>query len=237
MSYQLLRISIIFISFFSIITVNGQRFGAGVQGGISSTKISGDMDPRGGRLRLGAYGSVFTNYPVNEFADLQLELMYIQKGSRAFVPVSDDDPEGRDYKLDLHYVEIPVVYKLDLSRFSDLEYISDIIVEAGISASTVIGHYEENDGIDITGDVVSKQPFNSLELNLVGGLYFPVGENFKFHFRASQGVTPVRPHGTEKTSAGTLWQRINQHGQYNTVFSFGLSYNIFLWRRNSSNRQ
>ncbi len=227
MNFTYAKIIFLFIFVFSFTPAHGQRFSAGLEAGATATKISGDMDTRGGRLRLGAYGSIFTNYPVSDYSYWQLELMYIQKGSRAFVPVSDDDPVGRDYKLDLHYVEIPVVYKLELSEITGITYVEKLTFEAGLSFSKVIGHYEENFGNDITNKTAEEKPFNWGELNILAGLYYPLYENFSFHFRFSQGVTPVRPHRTEKTSAGTLWQRINQFGQYNTAFTFGFSYTIF----------
>ncbi len=228
MNSSYIKFFVLFILAVLLLPLNGQRFNAGLEAGATATRISGDMDPRGGRARLGFYGSIFTNYPVSDYSQLQLEMMYIQKGSRAFVPVSDDDPEGRDYRLDLHYVEIPVVYKLELSEVTGIVYVEKLTFEAGLSFSKIIGHYEENFGNDITDKTAEKRPFNWGELNFLAGLYYPFHENFSFHFRFAQGVTPVRPHREEKISfKGTVWNWINQFGQYNTALTFGFTYTIF----------
>ncbi len=230
-----IRYILIFLLISFCLSLNGQRFHAGFKAGATATKISGDRDPDGGRPRLGMFASLFTNYPVSNNSLLQLEIMYIQKGSRAFVSGQEND-DYRDYRLDLHYVEIPVVYKYNLSDVSILTYAERLTLEAGLSFATVIGHYEENEGADITSSLAEEKPFKSGELNIMAGLYYPLRENLEFHFRFSQGVTPVRPHydREEVAVSGTLRNWINQFGQYNTALSFGISYTIFTQPVNSS---
>ncbi len=228
MNFSFFKVFLIFCFFVFSLSLDGQHFRAGAKGGLTATKISGDRDPDGGRPRLGMYASIFTNYPVSEKSHWQLELMYIQKGSRAYMSGIEPDEEYRDYKLDLHYVEIPIIYNYYLSDISSIDYIDRLTIEAGLSFASVIGHYEEKNGSDITNREAEAKPFNWGELNAIAGLYYPMFENLEFHFRFSQGVTPVRPHGTEGGASGTWWQWINQFGQYNTAFSVGLSYTLFL---------
>ncbi len=208
---------------------NSQDFRGGLGAGLSTSKISGDRDPDGGRLKLGVFGLVFTNYPVSENSYWQLEIMYIQKGSRAFSDGSDPDEEYRDYRLDLHYVEVPIVYKYEFSGVTGYSYVDRLTLEAGLSFARVVGHYEVNEPLgDITNIVARERPFNWGEINALAGLHYPLYHNLDFHFRFSQGVTPVRPHRDEEiTFSGTLWNWINQFGQYNTTYTFGLSYTLF----------
>lgn len=188
--------------------MSGQDFRGGFRAGLTAGEVSGDE--AGGPDRPGWFAAVFTNRDISEYSQLQLEVMYIQKGSRVF--------RYRDYRLNLHYVEVPLVFKFDFSPSIPLPYVDRLNGEIGLSGSTVVGHYEENEGKDITDRMADERPFYAAELNLLAGLYYPIREGLDFHLRFSQGVTPLRPHQSE--TASTWYNR----GQYNTVWSFGLSF-------------
>ena len=220
--------------------LSGQDFRGGFRAGLTASEVSGD--DAGGPDRPGWFAAVFTNRDVSEHSRLQLEVMYTQKGSRVFRDPHNDNngqevtaffsaagdnglpdppPDGyRDYRLNLHYVEVPLLFIFDFSPLIPLPYADRLTGEIGLSGSTVVGHYEENEGKDITGRMAEERPFYAAELNLIAGLYYPLLEGLDFHLRFSQGVTPFRPHQSEAT---TWYNR----GQYNTVWSFGLSYTFF----------
>lgn len=229
------KLILTFLLILTPILSNGQYFRAGLKGGLTTSKVSGDYDPMGGRFRVGVLGNIFTNYPLSDYSCLQLELMYIQKGSRAFQAGTEPDEEYRDYRLDLHYVEIPVVYFLELSQVTSIAFVDRFAFEAGLSYARVVGHYEENYRVDITDREAERRPFRSGELNLLFGFYYTIIDNLDFHFRLSQGVTPIRPHGPEGGDPRNLWHWFHQFGQYNTVYSFGLSYTIFSERGETNN--
>ncbi len=217
--------------------LSGQQFRGGLKGGLTATEVSGDQ--AGGPDKLGWFASVYTNMDLRPHSRLQLELMYIQKGSRAFRAPSDAPPPpgtrlvaasglkqsvsepGRDYRLYLHYVEIPLVFLFDFSVITGLPYVDRLTGEFGFSGATVVGHYEENEfGLDITGEMARQKPFRRAELNVLAGLHYPLLERLDAQIRFSQGVTPFRAHQGGSTS----WYN---RGQYNTVWSFGLSYTLF----------
>ncbi|MFP4468814.1 MAG: outer membrane beta-barrel protein [Bacteroidales bacterium] len=218
--------------------LSGQEFRGGIRAGLTASEVSGD--DAGGPDKPGWFAAVFTNRDISEYSRLQLEVMYIQKGSRVFrdpqedrdgqqtTPfffaagdngVPDSPSEGyRDYRFTLHYVEVPLAFKFDFSPLIPLPYVDRLTGEIGLSGSTVVGHYEESEGKDITDRMADDRPFYVAELNLLAGLYYPIHEGLDFHFRFSQGVTPLRPHQSE---VATQWYN---RGQYNTVWSFGLSF-------------
>ncbi len=228
---------------------SGQMFRGGLEAGLTASQAS--QDKAGGFDKLGWYASVFTNMDISENARLQLELMYIQKGSRDFfdphheehqndknLPFfgkqenNDEPPEDpyRDYKLYLHYVEIPLVLQFDFSAVTRLPHIDQLTGEFGLSVSTVVGHFEENDGGDITDDMAAQQPFHFAELNLLAGLLYPITDQLNFHVRFSQGITPFRPpasEGERHREWYELYGRWYDWGAFNTVLSFGLSYTFF----------
>ncbi len=225
-----------------------QTFRGGFEAGVTASEVSGD--DAGGPDKLGWYASVFTNTDLQPFVRLQLELMYIQKGSRAyhdpwdeehmnklhgylppFSPVKEDDPiepdpSGyRDYRFHLHYVEIPLILQFDFSPITRLPYVESMSGEAGLSASVLVGHFEENEGLPVTELMAELRPFKAAELNLLAGLYLPISDGLRFHMRFSQGVTPVRTRFSKSEIAcANALECYRKRHQFNTVWSFGLSY-------------
>ncbi len=197
-----------------------QSFRGGFQAGLTASEVSGDLS--GGPNKLGWFASVYTDISFSPFTYWQLEIMYIQKGSREFNdPETPEDGVFRDYRLNLQYVEVPVIFKFDFSVFERLPYADWLTGEIGLSVSRVVGHFETNDeGAENTDLMALERPFHAGELNVLAGFYFPVSENLSVHFRYSQGVTPLRPH-----AGGT--QTWYNRGQYNSVWSLGLAYLIF----------
>lgn len=213
-------VAMLCISLFLCAAVGAQSFRGGLKGGITASEVSGDRS--GGPNKLGWFASVFTDYPVSDFSFWHLELMYIQKGSREFSD-PEDPSEGiyRDYRFNLQYVEIPVLFKIHFPVARRLPYTNWLGGEAGFSLSRVIGHYETNDfGVDITSDMAAGRPFRSAELNLILGFQVPLGNMLAVSFRLNQGLTPIRDHASGKS----VWY--NQ-GQYNTAWTFGLSLTVF----------
>jgi hypothetical protein len=199
---------------------HAQSFRGGFQAGLTASEVSGDRS--GGPNKLGWFASVYTDISFSPYAYWQLELMYIQKGSREFNdPETPEEGVFRDYKFYLQYVEVPVLFKFDFSVFERLPYVDWLTGEIGLSFSRVVGHFETNDeGAENTDLMAMERPFRPMEMNVLLGFYFPVRDNFSVHFRYSQGVTPLRPH-----AGGTrTWYN---RGQYNSVWSLGVAYLLF----------
>jgi hypothetical protein len=193
-------------------TGHAQHFVGGLKGGLTASEVSGDQ--LGGPNKAGWFAAVFTNISTGSFSRLQLELMYIQKGSRS-VPTERND--FYSYKFYLQYVEIPLVYAFDFAAF-ELPFARRLTAEAGLSLSILVDHHEEVN--ELVLDLSDIKPFHGSELNLLLGLSYPLGESLGVNFRFSQGVTPLRPH----EGGSTVWYN---RGQYNTVWSLGLSYTFF----------
>lgn len=205
------------------VTGYGQGFGSGFRAGITASEVSGDKS--GGANKLGLFAAIYTEYALSERSFWHLELLYIQKGSREFNdPEDPDDPRQgpfRDYTFSLQYVEVPILYKIHFPVLGGLRLTKHLGGEIGLSFSHVVGHYETNDfGDEITQMMAETRPFRPAELNIIAGFNVPIGTNFVFNARLTQGLTPLRDHASGKQ---TWYNR----GQYNTCWSFGLSYSIF----------
>ncbi len=221
-----------------------QVFRGGIQAGLTASEVSGD--DAGGPDKLGWFASVFTNMDTGPYSRIQLELMYIQKGSRVYYDPWDEehggnnlkeDPEEpdhdvyRDYGLYLHYVEVPLVFRFDFSPLTRLPYVEMLTGELGISGSRVVGHYEYDKGdLDISERMAEERPFRSAELNLIAGLSYPVTDGLRFNVRLTQGVTPMRTRYSKDEIVCThALECYRKRHQFNTVWNFGISYTFLAW--------
>ena len=196
--------------------LDAQSFRGGIKSGLTASEVSGDRS--GGPNKLGWFATVFTDYAISDQSYWHLELMYVQKGSREYV---DREDRYRDYTFALHYIEVPILYKFDFSVSGRLPYTRWLSAEMGLSASSVIGHFETNDnGDENTPMMAEERPFNTAELNAIVGVSVPVTQLLSFNFRYSQGITPLRDHASGRK---TWYNR----GQYSSVWLLGLSATLF----------
>ncbi len=233
--------------------VQAQTFRGGLQAGLTATEVSGD--DASGPDKLGWFASVFTNTDISHHTRLQLELTYIRKGSRVYHdpwddehgnqngdgvlfhhglfqedPIDPPDDGYRDYRLTLHYVEVPVMVQFDFSPLTRLPYVELMSGELGISVSTVVGHHEEKRERDVTDEMADQRPFKFAELNVLAGLRFPITDGLSFSARFSQGVTPFRTrYPADEISCANSLECYRKRHQFNSVWSFGLTY-TFLTR-------
>lgn len=199
---NLIKITIVFlISIFSF-TVYAQDFNAGVLGGINASQVFGDS--YSGPNKAGLYLGVFVNRYFSKRSSIQLELDYIQKGSRKNPDGSTGDYD--EYKLRLNYIELPVFYKYDFAEKGTLE--------AGLSLGVLV--YE--DEYTYPGPP-SGQEFSSVDFSANIGIYYTFVKNFRINMRLSNSILPIRPHSSGQT------YRLNR-GQYNQGIAFILHYII-----------
>jgi hypothetical protein len=206
---------IFFSVFFILITghLAAQRFEGGLRAGLVASEVSGDN--LGGPNKLGWYASAFTFTPLAEHVSMKLEIMYITKGSRS-VPSERND--FLEYTFHLQYVEVPVLVLVDVSQFSQSPVLEKLVLHAGLSGSVLVGHREQEFGADVP--VSEVEPFHPAELNILLGFSYPLTERMNFHFGFSNSLTPIRPH----SGGSKVWYN---RGQYNTVWTFGVSYNFW----------
>jgi hypothetical protein len=178
-----------------------QKFNGGVLGGLSASEISGDRLE--GPNKAGLYLGTFVNRYFSKRSSIQMELDFIQKGSRK----NPDSVDYSTYLLRLNYIEIPVHYKYD--------FIEKATLETGLGFGFLIHSYEEADGYEWT----SGPEFQTLDLSFNIGAYYRLFENLLINVRYSNSILAVRPHASGQTYR---WNK----GQYNEVLSFTLHYVI-----------
>lgn len=188
----------------SFATTNAQNvFNGGLVGGLGISEISGDKV--WGPNKPGVFIGAFVNTEISQKSSFQMEMSYVQKGSRKSPNYITQDYST--YKLNLHYVELFFHYRY--------KYKPRLKIEAGFSTGVLASNYEEYNG----NEVDDHRDWSRIDLSGNFGLIFEYDKNLSFLARYSNSLLPVRPH-----LSGQVY-RLNR-GEYNEVLSFGVLYTI-----------
>lgn len=196
------KILILLLLVFSVSELVAQDFNGGILGGLAASEISGDR--LSGPNKAGIYAGAYVNRYFSPRSSVQMELDFIQKGSRSN-PDSTNNYES--YLLRLNYIELPVHYRYD--------FIEKASLEAGLSLGVLIHSYEEANGYEWT----SGPDFKPIDLSFNFGLFYSIFDNLRINVRYSNSILAVRPHSQGQTYR---WNK----GQYNEVLSFVLFYDL-----------
>jgi len=91
-----------------------QKFNGGAMIGMAATQVAGDT--YSGFNKAGPIAGFFVNLNASERSTFQLELFYIQKGSRKNADAVTGDYDS--YLLRLNYIEMPLLYQLKFGWFA-----------------------------------------------------------------------------------------------------------------------
>lgn len=83
-----------------------RRFGAGILLGATASQINGDLSA--GYNKLGVNTGLRGITRLNQRTDLQLEILYAQRGAQTELLRDPDNPFG--FSLTLNYIEVPVMW-------------------------------------------------------------------------------------------------------------------------------
>ena len=181
-----------------MLQVSGQEFNAGLRIGVAGSQVNGDR--LSGFDKVGLLGGAYVNRELSERFTAQMEMVFIQKGSR-----KPTDDFNSYYRMRLHYVEVPLILQYHTSK--------KFAITAGPSFGTLI-FSEENDEF---GVYQNTQPFKKLEFAANFGVLYHLDEHWSVDGRYSQSITTIRPFpGTYNT--------FFEKGQYNVLIEFSLLY-------------
>lgn len=157
-----------------------QKFHGGFFAGVAASQISGDQ--LAGFYKAGPYVGAFSNFNFNEKSALQLELYYILKGSNKNQRPKIDD--YTIYKLNLHYIELGLLYKWNFSK--------RFWFETGPALGVLMKNNAiEKDEYGIVND--SQRPrFNSFDFSGIAGLGVNIINHLKANIRYENSIIPVR---------------------------------------------
>ena len=196
---------IVFILTLWGLPLNAQKFNGGMLAGVSTSQVSGDTWQ--GFDKAGVIVGGYTKWDQSEKSAIQVEMEFIQKGSRKNADPAKGD--FRNYLLRLDYVDMYFLYKYTFKKF---------IFEAGPSVGILVRQKEE--GMNSSGVGISQPlPFNAQDICLSGGMGYRINKKLVFNARYTQTffLTPIRQRDPP---VHFFFIR----GQYNTVLAFSLQY-------------
>lgn len=183
-------------------------FRGGIMFGAVASQVDGDC--LSGFYKSGIQTGIYLTNRFNKKTGFQVEIKYIQKGSRTIAPPPDSLnalPE-RYYKLRLNYVEVPFLINFYLKK--------KFMLETGLSLAYLFRAREDVDGY---GFAVPSPPFKKFDFPATFGVAYLVSEKFRIDFRYSYSTVAIRNHPAHQT-----WYF--DRGQYNNYLSFGMFLNI-----------
>jgi len=189
-----------------------QQFDGGILAGGALSQVDGDYWT--GFTKAGFLAGGFVSLELSPNSSLQLEMEYIQKGSK-----KNDYYEQNafhTYLLRLHYLEIPLLYQFT--------FLKRIQVEAGPVADVLLGYQEQVDG----QEVPNKYPFREVTLAGIVGVSGYITKHLKATFRFNYSLLSLR----QLEPQANPWKNfLFERGQFNNVMSLSVAYQ-FKGRRN-----
>ena len=184
----------------SFAITSAQNFDAGLIGGFCTSQVSGDN--LSGYNKLGSRFGAYISYPINKKMSYQLEMQYLQKGSKK--PYTENSPEN--YLFELNYIELPSTLNYQVKK--------GIYIESGLGTAFLISYKEQDEMTDIYTD----KP-NTLALDFLLGVKYEFKKNLKLNIRYANSISRIRKHASEQELG------LNS-GQFSSLVSFAFMYQI-----------
>lgn len=193
--------TIILFVIFNALSLNAQKFVAGIDFGIVTSQVDGDRLK--GYDKPGIQAGIYVENTFKTFWTFSMGLNYIQKGSRKLS--NPDIPGDRYYSLRLNYVELPIMIGFTIKK--------QYLVEAGIALGYL---YKAREDVDGMGFLEPDPPFKSYDLPIKYGLGYKINEHLLLKFHHAYSVIPIRNHPGNQT-----WYF--DRGQYNNYLILSLN--------------
>jgi hypothetical protein len=172
------RIAFVVIFFTLPVYILSQNFNGGLTAGLVGSQVGGDG--YSGYNKAGVFAGAWVNIDVSKHSAFQMEITYIQKGSRHNPDYDNDDYDS--YIFRTNYMEIPLLYQYKIKKF---------IFEAGPSTGISVGHYEEFNGEVLSDNPDYDMPATfTLQANL--GIRFVISKSFSATMRINYSTFNIR---------------------------------------------
>lgn len=174
----------------------GQGFEGGLRFGLCGSQVDGDQ--LSGFNKVGVLAGAYVSRKLSEAVSLQMEMVFIQKGSRK--PIESNNSF---YRLRVHYLEIPLLVKYKVTK--------KLSLTAGPSFGTLAFSAED----DEYGVYPNPIPFKKFELAGNLGVVYALSDQWSFDARYSNSINTIRPFPGK-------YHPFFEKGQYNVLIEFSL---------------
>ncbi len=199
MKNLLLFALILFLALSSV----AQEFTGGFKLGVVGSQVDGDGYR--GFNKPGIFGGPYVNFRFSEVSAFQMEITFIQKGSRKNPNYEKEDFD--EYLLRTDYVELALFYQFI--------YSDKLTFEAGPSFSYLMNTFEERDQLE-----VASVPFRKMVPNYVGGMYYYLNDRASVNLRVNNSVLSLRD---SKRLPGDTY-RFFHYGQFHVAMVLSVQY-------------
>lgn len=201
--FSILIITLLFNVGLPYKTTFGQSFKGGIHAGLVGSQVAGDLFS--GYNKAGVSAGGWVSLLISPNSAFQMELSYIQKGSR-------ENPDYEKEKFDsyimrLGYVELPFLYRMI--------YNEKLNFETGLGLNFLMHHYERYNSEELFS------PFAKSNLCFILGLSYNLSERLRVNFRTNNSLFSIR---TDRVN-GDVW-RFFDHGQFSDALVFSLYYEL-----------
>jgi hypothetical protein len=200
---------LLLVGFFVIcsFTLFAQRFNGGLILGGNVSQLDGDG--REGYHKFGFQGGAFVSLRLTPHSSLQLEMEYIQKGSRYNGDTLSNSDTTFLYRF--HYLEIPLLYQFSFTK--GLRW----SIEAGPAMDVLLGSYAEINNLEAPpGSFSGLRP---VTLAGILGVSAFITDHLKANFRFNYSLLSIWP---ENNYPATSRHILFETGQYNNVLELSL---------------
>lgn len=197
------------IVFFSLLLfifpeIRAQKFEGGVMTGLVGSQVAGDM--YSGYNKAGINAGGWVSLAIGKRSKLQMELCYMQKGSR-------ENPDYEKNKMDaylmrLGYVALPFLYRY---QYNDL-----LSFETGLAMNFLIHNRERFNGYETV-----ESPFSKSNLCFLAGLSVRINDRLRVNLRTDNSLFSIRKNRV----TGDVW-RLWGHGQFSDALVFSAYYKL-----------
>ena len=197
---MLKKFAILLFCGFLTLSIQAQNFGGGLIAGASTSQVAGDN--LAGFNKIGWVAGAYTNLKIKENLQVQLEIIYIEKGSR-----NPNLHKNIIQEITLSYVEVPISINLQQKE--------NLGIELGILPAFIMSSKMN----DYFSEIEINPSFEKYDFGIFAGINYHLSKKIILNSRISNSIIPIRPHVSGATDG---WNK----GQYNTVLSFTLHYNF-----------
>ena len=165
------------------------QWSVGGKVGVDWSKMTYPIDGMDTHFKAGATLGAVVNYQLNDWLDLQGELLYSQHNYKDEIMVENEGGLGRDETLKgrSHYIDVPLLVK-----FYPLKHDSGFNLEAGIQPGFFLAQSAKVDNVD---EEISAGDRNPVNCALLVGASFHAPKNWFIDLRYAFGLTNVAKGG------------------------------------------
>ena len=209
------------VTFAFATTIFSQEFFGGLILGGTTSQIAGDN--RGGFNKVGIVGGAFAGLNLSHDFDVQMELKFIQKGSRS--TDVDNRPQYDPFLIQLNYIDLPIVFSYNLNKIN----INDVNLkwlkfELGLSLDILVKARQEIQGVPVISN-----PWNRLAANTIIGVRASVSDNIEIGLRTVNSITSVCSSMKDPFNNGNVRyvrRLFPYYGMFNDVLQLSIFWKI-----------